>query len=280
MALATVRRIEAADADGALASVRALAALRPGQGVVAERLAGGLVAYGGPGSPINRGRAFGMDGPVAAVELDAVVAFYRSRGLTAHLEVAPFADPSLVDGLAARGFAFAGFVHVLTLAGDGAVASPAAGRRWPSGAWRRATRADAWARLVGQGFGEDAPSATTMDLGRVVFELPEAACFQADLGGVPAGGGALRVADGVGWLFAGSTRPDQRGRGVQSALIAARVAHARAAGCDIVAVATRAGSASQRNLERAGFRVAYTRAALELPYRAGDGDAPASVAGA
>jgi hypothetical protein len=49
---------------------------------------------------------------------------------------------------------------------------------------------------------------------------------------------------------------------VQSALIAARLAAATAAGCHLAMACTAPGTASQRNYERAGFRVAYTKAML------------------
>jgi hypothetical protein len=49
---------------------------------------------------------------------------------------------------------------------------------------------------------------------------------------------------------------------VQTALIRARLAFAAAAGCDLAAVNTVPGSVSQRNAERQGFRVVYTRALL------------------
>ena len=45
---------------------------------------------------------------------------------------------------------------------------------------------------------------------------------------------------------------------MQSALVAARLAHAKKLGCDLAVAMTDVGSDSQRNLERLGFRVGYT----------------------
>jgi hypothetical protein len=42
----------------------------------------------------------------------------------------------------------------------------------------------------------------------------------------------------------------------------ARLAEARAAGCDLAVVTTRPGSPSQRNVQRAGFHLLYARAVL------------------
>ena len=74
----------------------------------------------------------------------------------------------------------------------------------------------------------------------------------------------LTLDDDVGYLANASTLPAFRRRGVQGALIAARIADARAAGCEAVCSQAEFGSASQRNLERAGLSVAYTKAVWRL----------------
>jgi len=51
-----------------------------------------------------------------------------------------------------------------------------------------------------------------------------------------------------------------RKRGAQSILIGARLTWAVEQGCDLATTTTQPGSSSQRNYERAGFRVVYTRA--------------------
>jgi hypothetical protein len=45
--------------------------------------------------------------------------------------------------------------------------------------------------------------------------------------------------------------------------VAASAAVAEARGCDLATVAAAPGGASQRNIERAGFAVVYTRVSLE-----------------
>jgi GNAT superfamily N-acetyltransferase len=68
--------------------------------------------------------------------------------------------------------------------------------------------------------------------------------------------------EGVALLTGAGVLPERRGRGIQRALVEARLAWARARGCDLAASATLAGTASQRTLERAGFRCAYPKAIL------------------
>lgn len=88
--------------------------------------------------------------------------------------------------------------------------------------------------------------------------------FLARVDGEPAAAAALRLGDGIGYLATASTLPRFRGLGCQTALVAGRIEAASAAGCELVASQALLGSASQRNLERAGLRVAFTKAVWRI----------------
>ncbi len=60
-------------------------------------------------------------------------------------------------------------------------------------------------------------------------------------------------------LCGAGTLAEYRGRGLQTALLRARMAAAVEAGCEFAAVVTQGGTTSQRNAERLGFRVAYSK---------------------
>jgi GNAT superfamily N-acetyltransferase len=79
---------------------------------------------------------------------------------------------------------------------------------------------------------------------------------------IAAGGAGLRIADGVAQMTGAATAPAHRRRGVQTALLAARLADAASAGCDIAVATTQPGSKSQHNVQRRGFHLLYTRAVL------------------
>ena len=85
--------------------------------------------------------------------------------------------------------------------------------------------------------------------------------YLALVDGTPAGGATMHIRDGFAQFSAG-TAPGFRRRGVQSALLAARVADATAAGCELALVTAQPGSRSQRNVQRRGFDLLYTRAVL------------------
>ena len=72
----------------------------------------------------------------------------------------------------------------------------------------------------------------------------------------------MRITHGVAQLTGAATVPSARRRGVQAALLAARLDDAAAAGCDLAVVTTAPGSTSQKNVQRRGFQLMYTRAVL------------------
>jgi GNAT superfamily N-acetyltransferase len=92
------------------------------------------------------------------------------------------------------------------------------------------------------------------------FELVD-----ARIGGQRAGGGSLRLDDGIAQLAGAATLPAFRRRGVQAALLRWRLAYARAAGCELAVVTTQPASKSQQNVQRAGFHLLYARQLLVKP---------------
>ncbi|WP_050428601.1 GNAT family N-acetyltransferase [Chondromyces crocatus] len=255
------RRIESAEAAAGVWCHEALSKLRPGAISEIERVAGGVLAFCGPRSPLTQGRGLGMAGPVTENEVDRIEHFFRHRGVDAALQLSPYADPTLVEALSRRGFTVTLFLHALTRPLPSLTAQPPP----PGVEVRRVDPADAgvWARLVAQGFaehGEVTPEA--VELNQLLFHAPQATCFWAFLDGRPVGGGAMATHDGLASLFGMATLPEARRRGVQRALLEARLAHAASSGCAVASVVTLPGTTSQRNAERAGFTVAYTRVML------------------
>ena len=81
-------------------------------------------------------------------------------------------------------------------------------------------------------------------------------------GGLVVGAAAMRTFEGVAQLCGAATLPEHRRRGVQSTLLAARLAEAAGLGCDVAVVTTMPGSKSQENVQRSGFDLLYARAVL------------------
>lgn len=82
--------------------------------------------------------------------------------------------------------------------------------------------------------------------------------------------GALYVEDGIGWFGLATTLREQKGRGAQGAILAARIGRAREVGCTEIVTETRVPGPdgpgpSYRNLLRAGFVPTYVRPNWERP---------------
>ena len=75
-----------------------------------------------------------------------------------------------------------------------------------------------------------------------------------------AGIGALFIKDGIATLAAAATVPHLRNNGIQSALITARINQAKMLDSKLVVGQTKFASVSQNNMERAGMKIAYTKA--------------------
>jgi GNAT superfamily N-acetyltransferase len=124
-----------------------------------------------------------------------------------------------------------------------------------------------FARVVAEGYG--LPE-WTMPLAANVAGRAGWSCYIAYDGEQPAGAGALFLDGNVAWLGFAATLPRYRGRGAQSAILAARIEDARKQGCSTVVTETGEleegrPSSSYRNILRAGFREAGVRANYRAP---------------
>lgn len=260
--LSLARRVEAGEAVVGSESARALARIYPESGAAALPVAGGCALYVGAASPFNQASGVGMNGQVTEAELDQLESFYRGRGSALRIMLCPLADPSLVQLLGCRGYRLTEMENVLVRAiqGDEPVPPPAAGV-----SVRRAAPGEAklWAGIIGEGFfGTAEPEPQLMQLVLAGFSTLNASCFFGCLDGRPVGAAVVHAHDGVAMLNGAATLQPYRGRGVHTALHHARLSFAAAAGCELARVVTQPGSASQRNAERQGFSVAYTRVAM------------------
>lgn len=93
----------------------------------------------------------------------------------------------------------------------------------------------------------------------VVARAPGTHLFVADVDGRPAATAALSLVEGVAAFHGTATLPEFRGRGMQTALLAHRLNTAAQAGAKLASVFVTPGTGSERNVERAGFRLAGLR---------------------
>ena len=258
------RRVEMAEAVAMRAAAEAAQRRQPDSAIAIAEFAGAVAVFAGIDSPITQAIGVGMAGPVSDADLDRLEEFFRSRKAAVALELCPLVDISLYQSLAKRGYTLAEVSNVLVRDLNGAT-PPALDATPPGIVAREITlaEADLWTRTVAQGFAEFQPvTETLLDALSGMTDRPNAASFLAFVDDEVAGGAAVAEHEGVGGLFGASTLPLFRRRGVQAALLAARLAWMLERRCDLAASITQPASGSQRNIERFGFRVAYTRTKL------------------
>jgi GNAT superfamily N-acetyltransferase len=258
---ALVARVEGSLATGMAGSARAIAELHPELGSTVVGIGTGQAILFGPGMWVNRVVSLGLDGPVDDADFDRVDGIFERAGLPVEFDVNPWADESLLAGAAARGMSPQWFRSLLVkhLPGDDRAASRTSG----SVSVRPADDLGEWADVSATGFGyHDAERRLANDTSAEAAELLGDRLLVAVIDGAPVGVGAIGIADGVATLYGMSTVPAARRQGVQSALIAARVDIAIAAGCDLAVSTAMPGSASERNLMRPGFDVVCTKLGL------------------
>ena len=256
------RRLEETESFASEVFALRFARRRPGVGVAVEPLAGGRAVFAGPGSPLTEAKAMGLHGPVTEADLDRLEAFYFGRREPCRVFVCPMADPSLVEGLGRRGYRLSGFENFLAMPLVPDATEPSPG---PGIAIHPADpeAAELYASVVAPNFaGPEGLTADLLDMLASMFGMEHASAFLAYVDGQPAGGGAVLIHRGVALLAGAATLPAYRNRGVHAALHHARLALARRSGCDLAAQGAHPGSTSQRNAERRGLRIAYTRAIL------------------
>jgi ribosomal protein S18 acetylase RimI-like enzyme len=267
--LALARRIDGAEAS--LSSDIAAAIVQRGSvpGAFSRAFAGGVAVFTGVDSPMTKVIGAGFDGAPAEGDITALEAEYFAQRASVRAEVSTLADPAFVRALTARGYVLNGFENVLGRAplSPGQFDNPA-GLVIDTAADPRA-----WMHALIDGF--EAPDTGVVSAPGEPFQRDVVESVLADMAGARgfmryaavvdgevAGAGSMRLCDGVAQLCGAATRPAFRRRGVQTAILHARLRHAATAGSDIAVVTTEPGSRSQQNAQRAGFALLYSRAVL------------------
>lgn len=261
--LALAQRIEKAQADYAAAGALAWQEQNPSKQVAVLEVAGGRAVFLGSDSPLTHAIGLGLNGEVKPADLDRLEDFYRGRDLSVKIDLCPLADPSLVNLLARRGYHPVEFANVLFRSLDGDILCATQNGR-PSVRQIAIDEREIWSRILARGFFElQELTHPLIEIGLIICNAPSTRCLVGPADGEPAGAGGLACWGDMALMFADSTLPEFRNRGLHTALIQARVAIARQEGCRIATADTLPGSGSQRHYERCGFQVVYTKTIME-----------------
>ena len=257
---ALARRLESCEEMPQVYYARVFQKTRPEIGAAEAEVCGGHMSFCGLGSPIGRAVGMGLDRPFSEADLEQIEAFYREHKAPAQVDLCPMHDPAVFEMCKQRGYAIAELNNVLFRrldAGEQLDEHPAeCDIRRSSGDEAAVTGA-----VVERAFFPDGAPEAYQGLIAPLYQMEGSLAYAAWADGkiVACGTGLVIPQHRVVALCGAGTLAEYRGRGLQTALLRARMAAAAAVGCEYAVIVTQGGTTSQRNAERLGFRVAYSK---------------------
>lgn len=262
------RRLERTEAKSGAGFVEARARLFPGSDVEWIEVAGAYALFDGVGSPVTQTFGLGLFEEVGEAELGKIENFFRARNSPVFHEVSPMGDPALTSLFNQRGYHPLEYSSVLIRRLDSIPVSNTSDGKVKVRLIEDHEK-QLWADVSAEGWREFTELKDFIrEISNISSYRTDASLFLAELDGQAIATGALCIHDGVALLAGASTIPEYRQRGAQSALLDARLRYASEHDCDLAMICTQPGSASQRNAERNGFRIAYTRTKWQLTFPA------------
>jgi hypothetical protein len=263
--LSLARRLEGAEGRSNANFVEARTRLFPESEAEWIEVAGAYAMFDGIGSPLTQTFGLGVFDPVTPDDMEKLEAFFQQRGAYVHHEVSPLAGPPLLPLLNERGYQPIELTSVMYRPiGPGDRLGSSRNEKIKSRLIRDGEE-NLWAQTSAKGWSELTGSADIiLELSSIITKRAGGSSFLAEIDGRPIATGSMFMHDGVALMAGASTIPEGRRQGAQLALLENRLRYAAEKGCDLAMMCALPGGASQRNAERQGFRIAYTRVKWEL----------------
>jgi GNAT superfamily N-acetyltransferase len=261
--LSLSRRLERAEGHACVQYAEARRRLFPDSGAGWMECAGAYAIFDGVESPLTQTFGLGIFEELRPATLDSMERFFLERTAPVLHEVSPMAGAAALQLLCARNYRPFEISNVLYRP----VEQPTSEAQSEVSVRVIAPEeAPLWAEISARGWAHEHPELLDflLQLGALAAASEGSICFLAELDGKAGAAGVLCIHEGVA-LFGGSaTIPELRHRGLQTALLHQRMGYAFEHGCDLAMMAAQPGSESQRNAERKGFGIAYTRTKWRL----------------
>jgi GNAT superfamily N-acetyltransferase len=224
---------------------------------------GAYAAFDGTDSPITQTFGLGLFEEPSPAALDEIERFFIDRGAPVLHEVSPMAGVTALDLLCARNY------HPVEI--SSVLYQPIEKPFYEHCGHIRVRVAESeetklWTDVSTRGWTSDHPQLIEFfrQFAAISSARRHSVYFLAEFDGEAGAAGVLCMHEGVALFGGATTVPELRRRGLQSALLRERMRYAFKHGCDLASMAAEAGSESQRNAERNGFRIAYTRTKWRL----------------
>ena len=261
--LSLSRRLERAEGHACVQFAEARRRIFPDSGAEWMECAGAYAVFDGVDSPVTQTFGLGVFEEATPEALDVMEGFFLDRGAPVFHEVSPFAGVSTLDLLSRRNYRPIEISNVLAMP----VANPTT--ELAANISVRVigpNEAPLWTDISARGWAHEHPELRDFlfQIGTISSAREQSPCFLAEVNGTPGAAGVLSIHQGVAQFGGSATVPELRRRGLQTALLYERMRYAANHGCDLAAIAVEPGSDSQRNAERKGFKIAYTRTKWKL----------------
>lgn len=253
------QKLERAEALSNADFVETRARLMPESGAEWIEVGGTYAMFDGVESPCTQTFGFGLFSEPTSKKLDEIEAFFRRHDAPVFHEVSPLADTAVLGLLSGRGYVPIELTSVMFRELGGA-----SEERPTSQITTRVIspdEVDTWARTSANGWATEHEGLAEFMLGfgRISAQCNGSFPYLAELDGEPVATGMLFIHDDVAMLAGASTVPAGRNKGAQNALLNARLTFALQKGCTLAAMGASPGSQSQKNAQKNGFQIAYTR---------------------
>ena len=262
------RRLEQTEGRANASFVEARARAFPEVGAEWIEVNGTYAMFDGVDSPLTQTFGLGLINQVSSADMDRLESFYKDRGAPVFHEVSPLADPTTLTLLNERGYQPCEFTTILYRPIQPGRAFTESSNENIRVRLIDAEEVELWSQTSSRGWSDFPELAEFMlRFGKVVAQRADGLSFIAELDGTPIATAAMSIYGDVALLAGASTIPEGRKKGAQLSLLDYRLRYAADHNCTIAAMGALPGSASQRNAERQGFRIAYTRTKWELCHK-------------
>lgn len=264
--LSLAQRLERTEARAKADFVETRARIQPDFGAEWIKVGGAYALFDGIESPLTQTFGLGMFEETTAEHLEAIEDFFKERQAPVFHEVSPMGDQAILALLAERGYRPIELTSVMfreldfSSSFDVTVGSDIATRKIQD------SEADLWAATAARGWAtvHESLADFMLTFGKIAARTRHGHPFVAEIDGEVVGAAGFGIYDDVCILAGATTVPEARNRGVQNALLSARLDFASRQGCKLAIICALPGSQSQKNAQKNGFNIAYTRIKWQL----------------
>ena len=259
------QRLERTEAVSNAEFVEARAKMFPESRAEWTEIGGAYVMYDGAESPLTQTFGLGVFDEISAAELELIEAFFKNHDAPVFHEVSPLADVSLVALLNERNYQPIELTSVMFQEVENSTLNLPINQNIKTRIIE-AGEEKLWAQTSANGWASEMEGLAEFmyEFGQISASGKGGYPFLAELEDQPIATGMLFISEDVALLAGASTIPEGRRRGAQLALLNARLRFAAEKGCKLAMMCALPGSQSQKNAEKQGFRIAYTRTKWQL----------------